>query len=182
MVRDVAGLRTWPGLYHRAMSDYELAEVNIALARDGLDSPLLADFVAALDPVNARADRAPGFVWRMQNADGDATGIRGFGGDPNLIINMSVWESLAALREFAYRHPDHLQVMRQRRKWFERLEFHMVLWWVPAGHRPSVEEAEARLECLRHNGPTAAAFTFRTSFDHPDATDELVDDRRLCPA
>lgn len=80
------------------MSSYELAEVNTALARDDLDSPLLSDFMAALDSVNARADRAPGFVWRMQNADGDATGIRGFGGDPKLIINMSVWESLTALR------------------------------------------------------------------------------------
>jgi hypothetical protein len=164
------------------MSSYELAEVNIALARDELDSPLLSDFMAALDPVNARADAAPGFVWRMQNTDGDATGIRGFGGDPKLIINMSVWQSLSALREFAYRDPVHLQVMRQRRKWFEHLEFYMVLWWVPAGHRPSVEEAEDRLECLRQNGPTPAAFTFRTSFAHPHATDELVDDRRLCPA
>lgn len=164
------------------MSSYELAEVNIALAREPLDSELLHDFVAALEPVNARADSAPGFVWRMQSGDGDATGIRGFGGDPKLVINMSVWASLPALREFAYRDPAHLQVMRQRRKWFERLEFYMVLWWVPAGHRPSVEEAEGRLECLRVNGPTPAAFTFRTSFDHPDATDALVDDRRLCPA
>jgi hypothetical protein len=164
------------------MAAFELAEVNIALAREALDSPLLSDFMALLDPVNARADRAAGFIWRMQNADGDATGIRGFGGDPKLIINMSVWESLTALREFAYRDQDHLQVMRQRRKWFQRLEFYMVLWWVPAGHRPSVEEAEERLECLRQNGPTAAAFTFRASFDHPGATEELVDDRRLCPA
>jgi hypothetical protein len=164
------------------MSSHQLAEVNIALARDALDSPLLSDFMAALDPVNARADQAPGFVWRMQSTDGDATGIRGFGGDPKLIINMSVWESLDALREFAYRDPYHLQVMRQRRKWFERLEFYMVLWWVPAGHRPSVEEAEDRLECLRVNGPTAAAFTFRSSFDHPDAAEELRDDRWLCPA
>lgn len=164
------------------MSAYELAEVNIALAKEPLDTPLLADFMAALDPVNARADSAPGFIWRMQNSDGDATGIRGFGGDPKMIINMSVWESLEALREFAYGDPDHLQVMRQRRKWFERLDFYMVLWWVPAGHRPSVEEAEGRLDCLRQNGPTAAAFTFRASYEHPGATDEVLDDQRLCPA
>jgi hypothetical protein len=164
------------------MAAFELAQVNIALAREPLDSALLADFVAALDPVNARADQAPGFIWRMQNADGDATAIRGFGGDPKLIINMSVWESLEALSQFAYRDPDHLRVMRQRRKWFERLDFYLVLWWVPAGHRPSVAEAEERLECLRQNGPTAAAFTFRASFDHPDATAEVADDRWLCPA
>ena len=164
------------------MPSYELAEVNIALAREPLDRPLLSDFVAAIDPVNARADQAPGFVWRMQSDDGAAIGIRGFGGDPNLIINISVWQSLTALREFAYGDPLHLQVMRQRRKWFERLEFYMALWWVPAGQRPSVEEAEYRLECLRRNGPTAAAFTFRTSFEHPDASGGLVDDRWLCPA
>lgn len=164
------------------MRDFQLAEVNIALAREPLDSPLLAEFMAALDPVNARADRANGFVWRMQNTDGDATGIRGFGGDPKLIINMSVWESLHTLRQFAYRDPEHLAVMRQRRKWFERLEFYMVLWWVPAGHRPTVEEAEDRLRSLRDHGPTANAFTFRTSFAHPDARDEQVDERDLCPA
>jgi heme-degrading monooxygenase HmoA len=164
------------------MPDFQLAEVNIALAREPLDGPLLADFMAALDPVNARADRADGFVWRMQNTDGDATGIRGFGGDPKLIINMSVWESLDALREFAYRDEAHLAVMRQRRKWFERLEFYMVLWWVPAGHRPTVEEAEGRLQALRDNGPTAHAFTFSSSFAYPDATDQQIDERDLCPA
>ncbi|MEA2145579.1 MAG: hypothetical protein QOG59_1166 [Solirubrobacteraceae bacterium] len=161
---------------------HQLAQVNIALARDPLDAPLLADFIDALGPVNARADRAPGFVWRMQTEDGDATSIRGFGDDPRLIINLTVWESLEAMRDFVYRNPQHVAVMRRRREWFERLDLHAVLWWVPVGHRPTVAEAEERLEHLRSHGPTSIAFTFRHHFDSPDPAVGYADDRWLCPA
>ncbi|MDN5919094.1 MAG: DUF3291 domain-containing protein [Pseudonocardia sp.] len=164
------------------MTRHQLAQVNIALAREPLHAPLLAEFVAALDPVNARADRASGFVWRMQTEDGDATAVRGFGGDPQLIINLTVWESLEAMRAFVYEDPEHLAVMRRRSEWFERLDLHMVLWWVPAGHRPSVPEAEERLEHLRRHGPTFSAFTFRRHFDGPAVTVEHVDDGWFCPA
>jgi hypothetical protein len=164
------------------MRHHDLAEVNIALAREPLDAPLLADFIAALDPVNARADSAPGFVWRMQTEDGDAMAVRGFGGHPQLIINLTVWESLEALRSFVYRDPEHLGVMRRRREWFERLELHLVLWWVPIGHRPTVAEAENRLEHLRAHGPTRAAFTFRRYFGSPDTPTERIDDGWLCSA
>jgi hypothetical protein len=164
------------------MRRHDLAEVNIALAREPLDAPLLADFIAALDPINARADNAPGFVWRMQTEDGDAMAVRGFGGHPQLIINLTVWESLEALRSFVYRDPGHLGVMRRRREWFKRLELHLVLWWVPLGHRPTVAEAEIRLEHLRAHGPTPAAFTFRRYFDSPDTQTERIDDGWLCPA
>jgi heme-degrading monooxygenase HmoA len=156
--------------------------VNIAVGRGLLEAPVMADFAAALDPVNARADRAPGFVWRMQNDDGNATSVRGFGGDPRLIISLTVWESLEALRSFVYRDPEHLNVMRRRREWFERLDLYMVLWWVPSGHRPSVEEAERRLDLLREQGPTPAAFTFRASFDTPQSENQRIDDEWLCPA
>jgi hypothetical protein len=159
---------------------HELAQVNIALAREPLDSSLLRDFVAALDPVNSRADRSPGFVWRLQTDGGDATAIRGFGGDARMIINLTVWESLEVMRQFVYRDPEHLAVMRRRRDWFERLDLHTVLWWVPAGHRPSVDEAEERLEHLRAHGPTPVAFTFRQHFASPDTVDEELDDRWLC--
>lgn len=171
----------WRRLAH-LVSGYELAQVNIALAREPLDAPLLADFVAALAPVNARADRAPGFVWRMATEDGDATAVRGFGDDPRLIINLSVWESLEALRDFVYGDPAHVAVLRRRREWFKRLDLHTVLWWVPVGHRPTVTEAEQRLEYLRGHGPTPRAFTFRAHFDGPDAVAERLDDRRLYPA
>jgi hypothetical protein len=148
----------------------QLAQLNIALRREPLESPLLAEFVAALEPVNAAADASPGFVWRLQTEDGDAMGVRGFG-DDRLIVNMSVWESLEALRAFAYSDRTHLGVLRRRREWFARMDFHLVLWWVPAGHQPSVAEAEERLELLRERGPGPDAFTFRSVFD-----------RDLCPA
>ncbi len=168
--------------YRAEMRSHNLAQVNIAVAREPLDAPLLADFMAALDPVNDRADRTPGFVWRMQSEEGDAIAVRGFGGDPRLIINLTVWETLEAMRAFVYGDPEHLAVMRRRREWFERLDLHAVLWWVPRGYHPSVQDAEWRLEHLREHGPTAIAFTFRRHFDDPEASTSQVDDRWLCPA
>ena len=166
------------------MSDgrLELAQFNIALPREPLDAPLLADFVAALAPVNAAADASRGFRWRLQTEQGDATGVRAFD-DHRLIVNMSVWESLEALREFVYSQRAHLDVLRRRREWFERLgESAVVLWWVPAGHRPSVAEAEQRLAALRADGPTPWAFSFRHSFAAGAAGGAIVDPRELCPA
>jgi hypothetical protein len=165
--------------------DFQLAQVNIALPLEPLDTPLLAEFVAALEPVNAAAERSPGFVWRLATEAGDSTAIRGFG-DDRLIVNMSVWESLEALRAFAYGQREHLNVLRRRRDWFERLGASgLALWWVPAGHRPSLTEAEQRLELLRAQGPTPAAFTFRESFPPPlsgATAAATLDARVLCPA
>jgi len=138
---------------------HQLAQVNIALPREPLDSPLLAEFVAALRRINALADGHPGFVWRLQTDEGDATGIKAFG-DDRLIVNMSVWESVQALADFVYRS-GHLKVLRRRRDWFQQIKPHMALWWVPAGHIPSLAEAEERLNHLCSHGPTPFAFTFR---------------------
>jgi hypothetical protein len=141
------------------MNGHHLAQVNIALPREPLDSELLAGFMAALDPVNALADAAEGFVWRLQTEDGDATAIRAFG-DDRLIVNMSVWESLEALRGFVYSGP-HLEIMRRRREWFERIGPPILaLWWVPAGTLPT-EERVARLGA---HGATPHAFDFRRPF------------------
>ena len=139
-----------------------IAQVNIARAKAPLDSPLLAEFSALLDPVNALADAAPGFVWRLEDDSGNATAIPVFD-DDELIVNMSVWDSIDALWGFVY-SGEHLAVMRRRREWFERMELHMCLWWVPAGHSPDVREAEERLLHLRANGPTPRAFTFKQRF------------------
>jgi hypothetical protein len=137
--------------------------------------------VALLDPINAVADEAPGFVWRLQTEDGNATAIRAFG-DDRLIVNMSVWESIDHLADFVYRSA-HVEVMRRRREWFERIRLFMTLWWVPAGHLPKVAEAEERLEHLRAHGPTPFAFTFKSRFPSPDADGGLVLDEELgCPA
>jgi Domain of unknown function (DUF3291) len=146
----------------------QIAQVNIALPREPLDSPALAEFVANLEPVNALADAAPGFVWRLEDESGDATSIRAFD-DERLIINMSVWESIEDLWRFVY-DGGHLGVMRRRREWMIRLtESHLVLWWVPAGHIPSVDESKERLEHLERNGPTAHAFTFKQHYPAPNA-------------
>jgi hypothetical protein len=118
--------------------------------------------VALLEPVNALADAAPGFVWRLQDESGDATSIKAFG-DERLIVNMSVWENLDALWRFVY-DSEHLAVMRRRREWFERLRMHLALWWVPAGTLPTVEDAELRLAALEERGPTDYAFTFKQPF------------------
>jgi hypothetical protein len=147
-------------------SRHHLAQVNIALPVEPLTSPRLAGFVAALDEINALADAAPGFVWRLRTEDGDATAVRGFG-DDRLIINMSVWTSLDALADYVYRG-GHVEVMRRRREWFVPLrEAYQALWWVPAGHRPTVAEAERQVAHLRAHGPSGYAFTFRAPFPAP---------------
>lgn len=150
------------------MSAYELAQLNIGIIKGPIDSPVMADFAANLQRINALAERSPGFVWRLQTAEGDATSIRPFE-DENLLLNMSVWRDVESLNEYVYSSA-HVEIMRRRREWFDRMqEAFLVLWWVPAGHRPSVPEAIARLESLRAKGPTAEAFTFRQAFPPPDA-------------
>jgi heme-degrading monooxygenase HmoA len=163
------------------VSGFHIAQVNIALAKAPVDSPLLADFAALLDPVNALADESPGFVWRLQTEEGNATAIRAFD-DDRLIVNMSVWESIDDLTNFVYRSP-HVEVMRRRREWFERIEVFMTLWWVEAGHIPTVGEAEQRLDHLRAHGPTPFAFTFKARYAAPGGTGAaLIDDELGCPA
>jgi hypothetical protein len=165
------------------MSGWHLAQVNVALPREPLESAALAEFVANLEPVNALADAARGFVWRLEDESGDATSIRAFD-DERLIINMSVWESLESLWAFVY-DGRHLEVMRRRREWMTRIaESHQALWWLRAGALPTIEEAKRRLDHLRELGPTPYAFTFKQRFGPPgSATDvAVVDDRDPCAA
>lgn len=147
-------------------SPFHLTQLNIARMRAPLDDPIMAEFVAGLERVNSLAERSPGFVWRLQTEEGDATALRVFD-DEMIIVNMSVWESIDALREFVYRS-DHVKVLRQQAKWFEPMqEASLVMWWINAGDLPTVEEAKARLEHLREHGPTERAFSFRKPFDPP---------------
>ena len=128
----------------------------------------MAGFVAQLDRINALADRAPGFVWRLQDDSGNATGLRPFD-DQMVIVNMSVWRSPEALFDFVYRSA-HNEVMRRRKAWFEKpTRTHMALWWLPAGEIPSVAEGKARLEHLREHGPGPHAFTLKQPFPRPAA-------------
>src|SRR3954447_11849023 len=131
---------------------FHLAQLNVAIPKEPPGGPLLAEFMAALDPVNAVADASPGFVWRLQTEDGNATAIRAF--DEDTMVNMSVWESLEALRAFVYSGRAHLDVMRRRRGGFgQRVERCEVLWWGRGAHVRRFAEAERRLLLLRTRGP-----------------------------
>ena len=149
------------------MTLHQLAQLNIAVMKGPLESPTMADFVANLDRINALAEAAPGFVWRFQTADGDATAVRPLGDDT--LINLSVWHDMASLGAYVYQSA-HVEIMRRRGEWFERLrEAHVVLWWVAKGHRPGLDEAIAKLEQLRRHGPSDAAFSFRQTYPAPGA-------------
>ena len=141
-----------------------IVQANIARMRAPLDDPLMAGFAAQLEPLNALADTSPGFVWRLQTEEGDATEIDVFG-DELVLFNMSVWESLEALEAYVYKS-DHVQAVQKRSDWFERpTRSPFVLWWIEEGRVPTIEEGKERLEKLWAEGPTPDAFTFRHRFD-----------------
>ncbi len=148
------------------MQDWQLAQVNIATARYPQSDSRIQPFYDQLDKINALAERSSGFVWRLQSDSGNATDIQ-VTEDPLLIINLSVWESVEALFEFAYRSA-HRNVLVKRRDWFRRPEGrYQALWWVPAGHRPTPEEALEKLAELQKNGPTPSVFDFKTHYPAP---------------
>jgi hypothetical protein len=145
---------------------FHLAQCNVVKLKAPLDSPVVAGFVAALDPINALADTAPGFVWRLKTEDGDATEIRVFA-DDQILLNMSVWESVEALKSFVFRS-GHKDVLRRRREWAERFDgVQSAMWWIRAGAVPEPIEAVARLDALERRGPTDYAFTFQSLFAAP---------------
>ena len=155
------------------MSNVHLAQINIGRLKAPIDHPSIAGFVARLADINALADRTPGFVWRLQTEDGNATSIRPFD-DERIALNMSVWESLEALRAYVY-SSEHAAVMRQRRDWFEKFgSVYLALWWIPAGHIPSIDEAKLRLASLETHGPTPFAFDFKTTFAPEEAEESIV--------
>jgi len=160
--------------------NWHIAQVNIGRMIAPADSPLVADFVNNLDRINALADAAPGFVWRLQSDAGDALEFRPY--DDDTLINMSVWEDIESLHHYVYRSA-HVEFMKRRKEWFERIrEAYTVLWWVPAGHIPSMQEAVEKLDILRNNGACPEAFTFAHPFPEPDSDSapSVYDD--TCPA
>ncbi len=151
---------------------YQLAQVNIARMLAPLSDPLMAGFVAQLDAINALADGSPGFLWRLQTEEGNATTLRPFE-DDLILVNLSLWASLSDLLTFVYKSR-HRSVLQQRQQWFERFEGpYLALWWVPSGHIPSVEEAKERLAYLHAHGETPYAFTFKKPFPAPEAVSDL---------
>jgi Domain of unknown function (DUF3291) len=144
------------------MPPFELAQLNIAAMKDPLESPGMADFVSSLARINALAESSPGFVWRLQTGEGNATKLRPLG--DMTLVNLSVWRDVESLQSFVYKSA-HAKFMTRRKEWFERMaNAYFVLWWVPYGQRPSFTEAAERLAVLKKKGPTPAAFTFRQPF------------------
>jgi len=151
--------------------NYHLAQINISRLIAPLDDPKIAEFVSQLGPINALADKALGFVWRLQSESGNATDIA-YNADPFVIVNMSVWESIETLREFAYKS-SHREVFRNRAKWFEKaVKPGYCLWWIPSGHIPTVAEGRERLEHYQQHGATPHSFWFSQPFPQP--TDQGV--------
>lgn len=149
------------------MADYHIAQINVARMVAPIDSEEMSGFVERLDEINALADEAEGFVWRLQTEDGDATGIRPFE-DEMIIVNMSVWENLEALHHYTYKTV-HAQLIKGRKNWFQKMTApHMAIWYIPAGHIPTAEEAQSKLDLINQHGATPMAFTFGHSFTVDD--------------
>ena len=152
------------------MTTLHLAQINIGRIREPLEHARMQGFVSRLADLNALADRSPGFVWRLQTTEGDATYFRPYN-DDRILVNLSVWESIETLRAYVY-GTAHAELLKQRREWFEHFSTaYLALWWVRAGHRPDVEEGKARLAHLDAHGPTNVAFTFKSI--HQPENEEL---------
>ncbi|MBE9607993.1 DUF3291 domain-containing protein [Chitinilyticum piscinae] len=148
--------------------DWQLAQINVGHALAPLDDPRMAGFTGELDALNALAERSPGFIWRLQDDSGNATSILA-GSDPLLLVNMSVWQSVDSLEGYVYSGP-HLASLKQRRQWFRKAEWpSLALWWIPAGHTPSVSEGMSKLELLRQQGPNPQAFSFASRWPEPES-------------
>ena len=157
------------------MAHYHVAQVNIGRVKAPVEDPLMAGFVTRLDEINALAERSPGFVWRLQTSVGNATYFRPYPEDDRILINMSVWESVETLRHYVYKTA-HAELLRQREAWFEKfVGAYTALWWVPAGHRPGMDEATKRLAHLEQHGPTQFAFTFKATFEPDDKFQRAID-------
>jgi hypothetical protein len=162
------------------MRTHDLAQLNIGRLAAPTDSPIVAEFIDALDEINALAERSDGFLWRFQTEEGNATAERPFD-DDQILVNFSTWTSVDALADYVYRSV-HADFVRRRSEWFSRLdEVSVVLWWVERGHRPTVEEAIQRLQQLQRSGPTAAAFTFRHRFEPDPTPSSALVGRDVCP-
>jgi hypothetical protein len=166
------------------MGPYHLAQINIGRIKGPLDGPVMAGFMARLDEINALADADPGFVWRLQTNEGNATYFRPYPEDDRILLNMSVWKSIEALRHYVYKTM-HAEVLRNRAEWFEKFNgVFMALWWVPAGHIPGIDEAKKRLAHLQEHGPTQFAFTFKQTFEPDEEFQRAIDWSSFipCPA
>jgi hypothetical protein len=166
------------------MANYHIAQINIGRAKGPVEDPMMAGFMTRLDDLNALADRSPGFVWRLQTLEGNATYFRPYEHDDRILLNMSVWATIDALRHYVYKTA-HAEMLRHREEWFERFAgIYLALWWVPVGHIPGIDEAKKRLAHLDQYGPTQFAFTFKTMVQPDEQFQQTIDWSSFepCPA
>ena len=147
-------------------TEWHLAQINIGrMIGANINDPVMKDFVDLLDEVNEVAEKSKGFIWRVKDEGNNATNIKAFD-DEQLIVNMSVWESIEDLEMFVYKSR-HVDVLRRRKEWFSKMKFYMAMWYVPAGTMPTLEETKERLLHLEQYGPSAFAFDFKQRFSPP---------------
>ncbi len=142
----------------------KLAQLNIARIAHPLESKEMQDFVLALNAINLLAETSPGFIWRLKDEANNATSFQMYN-DPNLIVNMSIWENLESLRHYVF-NSGHTHYLKRRKEWFIPLEqTGTVLWWIPDNHTPTLTEAQEKLDLLRNQGSSQKAFNFAQAFD-----------------
>lgn len=146
----------------------QLAQFNIAEALSSIDDPIMKDFVGNTDRINALAEKSPGFIWRLVGDDSDDSySINAFDSE-YILVNMSVWKNRLSLFEFVY-NSAHLEIFKRKKEWFKKMpKMHMVLWFIPEGHRPTIEEGKDRLAYFQEHGETPFAFSFKSKFEPSD--------------
>jgi hypothetical protein len=155
---------------------FHLAQANIARMRGGFSDGVMSGLSTRIEEMNALAEQSPGFVWRLKGADANSESLCVFADyfvpfDPErLFYNMSVWESIEALKDYAFK-TQHAEMLKDKGSWIEHFERpHLALWWIPAGHVPTIAESAERLRSLDERGPTEFAFTFHATFPKPKGT------------
>jgi hypothetical protein len=152
-----------------------LAQFNIARIKYPLDDPRMGEFAENVARVNALAEQIEGFVWRLQDESGNAMGMTVYD-DPNVLPNLTVWKDVEALERFVWKTV-HSRFFGRREEWFEPLDTPLVMWWVPAGARPSMDEGVARRDHLMAHGPSDHAF----GWEHLSAAQYWKSARRSAP-
>ena len=149
------------------MAKFQLAEINVARMKGvNIDDPIMKEFVDNLDKVNALAESSEGFVWRLQDENNDATAFNPYD-DEQVIINVSVWESVETLGKYVFKS-FHTDFLKRRKEWFHTYgKVHTAMWWIPAGHFPTEKEAVDKLAELQENGTSQSVFNFRNQFPKP---------------
>lgn len=146
------------------VSKYHLAQLNIADAKADSLSEIMQGFYNRIEEIHELAEKSPGYIWRYQDEEGDDVAERVFG-NPLMLINLTLWQDIESLRHFVYKTA-HKELIQGRKAWFKDMpDMHQVLWWVPEGHIPSVQESKDKLNLLREHGPTKNAFSFAKPFN-----------------